>query len=1013
MEGMDIAIVGMAGRFPGARDLDEFWRNLRDGVESISFFSRRELEAAGIDPDLLSQPNYVPAAGVLEDVDLFDAPFFGFNAREAEITDPQQRVFLECAWEALEDAGYDSEKYDGSIGVFAGTGMNTYLFNLYANRQLMDLVGNLPVMVGNDKDFLATRVSYKLNLKGPSLTVQTACSTSLAAVHVACQNLLSYHCDVALAGGVSFGIRKEGYLYQAEGIFSPDGHCRAFDAEAAGTVPGGGVGAVVLKRLADALADRDHVRAVIRGSAFNNDGSSKIGYTAPSVGAQAEAVAMAHAVASVEPDTITYLEAHGTGTPLGDPIEVTALTKAFRAGTDRNGFCAIGSVKTNVGHLNTAAGIAGLIKTILALEHRELPPSLHFRVPNPAIDFASSPFHVNTALTEWRTRGTPLRAAVNSLGLGGTNVHVVLEEAPGAAAPGPSTPWQLVTLSARTDSALEAMTSRLAGHLREHPGLDLADVAYTLHVGRWDLGARRAVVCRDAEDAAAALAPPDPRRVLSGFHAGGDRPVVFMFPGGGAQHAGMGLELYRFQPAFREVVDTCAGLLWPRLGIDLRELVYTGDAPHELERPSLGLPALFVTEYALARLWESWGVHPHAMAGHSLGEYVAACLAGVVSLEDALAMVTERGRLFEELPEGAMLSVALGEEEVSPLLEDGLSLAAVNGPSLCVLAGRVAAVERAERALAARDVPSRRLRIDVAAHSEMVEPILGRFAELVATLDLGAPGIPYLSNVTGTWITEAQARAPGYWVEHLRRTVRFSDDARELFREPGQVLLEVGPGQTLASLVGQHPDRAPEQAVVASMRHPQDERSDLEVLQGALGQLWLAGARPDWRAHHAGERRRRTPLPTYPFERQRYWVGPGAEPSATYRGHHAELAHHPRPDLRQTPYVAPRDELEAGIAAIWRELFGVTELGIHDNFFELRGNSLMALRATSRVRSAFEVDLPLRSFFQAPTVADLAALVRTLQARPGGDRRRQTQREAETRLEQIVEEVERPGGSRS
>jgi phthiocerol/phenolphthiocerol synthesis type-I polyketide synthase E len=1008
VEGMEIAVVGMAGRFPGARNVAELWRNLRAGVESVSFFSEAELEASGVDLDLLRQPNYVRAAGWLEDVDLFDASFFGFNAREAEITDPQQRVFLECAWEALEDAGCDPEKHEGSIGVYAGCGLSAYLFDLYANRRLMELVGNLPVTVGNDKDFLASRVSYKLNLTGPALAVQTACSTSLAAVHVACQELLAYQCDTALAGGVSFGIRKEGYLYQAEGIFSPDGHCRAFDAEAAGTVPGGGVGAVVLKRLADALAGGDHVRAVIKGSALNNDGSSKIGYTAPSVGGQADAVAMAHAAAGVAPDTITYLEAHGTGTPLGDPIEVTALTRAFRAGTDRTGFCAIGSVKTNVGHLNAAAGIAGLIKTVLALEHRELPPSLHFRTPNPAIDFAGSPFSVNTALTPWEAGGRPRRAAVNSVGLGGTNVHVVLEEAPAVAASPASRPWQLLVLSARTETALEAVTSRLAGHLRERPGLGLADVAGTLQAGRWELACRRVAVCRDLEDAAEMLASPDRGRLRSSSAASGDPPVVFLFPGGGAQHAGMGSELYRLEPAFRAAVDRCAGRLAPRLGLDIRDAVRgeRGGLAGQLARPSVGLPALFATEYALAALWASWGIRPSAMAGHSLGEYVAACLADVLSLEDALALVAERGRLFEELPAGAMLGVALTEAEVAPLLGDGLSLAAVNGPAHCVLSGQAAAVHRAERALTARGVECRRLQIEVAAHSEMVRPILDRFADFVATLELRAPRVPYLSNVTGTWVTEEQARDPGCWAAHLRQTVRFSENARELFAEPDRVLLEVGPGRTLASLVGRHPDRPGAQAVVASMRHPDDARSDREVLLEALGRLWLAGARPDWSACHGGERPRRTPLPTYPFERRRYWVGPGAEPASAHRGHHAELARHPRPDLGQVSYAAPGDELEAGIAAIWRDLFGIEELGVHDNFFELNGNSLMALRATSRVRDAFQVDLPLRSFFQAPTVADLAALVRALRAQPDDDRRRRTQRKDEARLARIVEDAE-------
>ncbi|HVR95936.1 MAG TPA: type I polyketide synthase, partial [Thermoanaerobaculia bacterium] len=662
-----VAIVGMACRFPGAADVHEFWRNLRDGVESISTFSDEELLAAGVDPALLRDPSYVRAGGVVADSELFDAAFFDFNPREAEILDPQQRLFLECAWTALEAAGYGAGD-DRPVAVFAGASFNTYvLYNLYGRRELIETVGWFQSVIGNDKDFLASRVAYKLNLRGPAVTVQTACSTSLVAVHLACQGLLGCQFDMALAGGVSvFSPAKAGYLYQEGEIRSPDGHCRAFDARARGTVGGTGAGIVVLKRLEDALADGDHIHAVIRGTAINNDGSDKVGYSAPGVAGQAEVIQLAQEVAGVAAGEITYVEAHGSGTELGDRVEVAALTEAFRATTSRRGFCALGSVKTNIGHLDVAAGVAGLIKTVLALEHRLIPPSLHFETPNPAIDFGSSPFQVNARLADWAAE-SPRRAGVSSFGLGGTNAHAVLEEAP---APEPHIasprPWHLFVLSARTTTALDAATANLAGCLRSRPGLDPAGVAFTLRAGRRRFRHRRFVVTSSLEDAAAALEARDPRRLLTAERDAKAPAVVFMLPGGGAQHPDMARGLYAGEPVFRAEVDRGAEILALHLGLDLRTLMYPPPEQREtaagqLRRPSLGLPALFLTEYALARLWISWGIRPVALIGHSMGEYVAACLAGVFSLADALSLVLVRGRLFEKLPRGAMLGVSLSE----------------------------------------------------------------------------------------------------------------------------------------------------------------------------------------------------------------------------------------------------------------------------------------------------------------------------------------------------------------
>jgi acyl transferase domain-containing protein/acyl carrier protein len=892
----DVAIIGMSGRFPGAADLDAFWRNLRAGVESITFFADEELAALGVDPAAFRAPHFVKASPIIEDIDCFDAAFFGYAPREAELLDPQQRIFLECAVAAIEDAGYHTAADIGMSGVFAGMSLSTYLlFNVLTSPNFKDLEDSFQVMLSNDKDFLSTRVSYHLDLKGPSIDVQSGCSTSLVAVHLACQSLLSYQCDLALAGGVSVNVpQRTGYFYQEGGICSPDGHCRAFDAQAQGTLFGSGVGVVVLKRLDEALADRDQIYAVIKGSAINNDGALKVGYTAPSVAGQAEVIARAQSIAEIAPDTISYVETHGTATALGDPMELTALTQVFRAGTNRRGFCAIGSVKTNIGHLDAAAGVAGLIKTVLALTHQELPPSLHFQTPNPAIDFASTPFYVNSALAPWPAGATPRRAGVSSFGIGGTNAHVILEEAPPIAQSGASRPWQLLVLAAQTPTALERATENLAAYLRQHPDASLADVAYTLQVGRRAFGYRRALVCRDQADALTCLETLDPQRVFSVYQDATEQPVAFMFPGGGAQYIAMGRGLYQSEPSFRETIDECAELLLPQLGVDLRELLYPRDEGRrtndELEpssglrpaseqsraltRTSLALPALFAVEYAMAQLWIGWGVRPAALIGHSLGEYIAACIAGVFSLEDALALVALRGRLMEELPQGAMLSLALPEAEVRPLLGARLALAAINGPAQCVVSGPSDAIDALAAALAEQELEFRRLQIDVAAHSELVAPILARFEQAVRRFRLHAPAIPFVSNVSGTWISADEATDPAYWRRHLRETVQFGDGLQTLLRELQPVLLEVGPGQTLSTLAKLQSANTPARAVLSSIRHPYDRQPDLAFLLTTAGKLWLAGVAIDWPLLYAHEQRRRIALPTYPFERQRYWITP-------------------------------------------------------------------------------------------------------------------------------------------
>ena len=869
---LSIAIIGMAGRFPGASSIEAFWQNLANGVESITTLTDDELLAAGVSPKLLSNPRYVRARARLDGVADFDASFFGMSPREASTTDPQHRVFLEHAWEALEHAGIDPARFQGSIGVYGGAGADGYLLHhLAPNRPLMESLGALSPVIGNDKDHLTTRVAYKLDLRGPSITVQTACSTSLVAVQLACQALLGYQCDAALAGGVSIGFpRGTGHLHQPGNILSPDGHCRAFDAAAQGTVAGDGAGVVVLRRLADALAAGDPILAVILGTAVNNDGSAKVGYTAPSVDGQAEVIAMAHAVAGINAESISYVEAHGTGTALGDPIEVAALTQAFRAGTDAQGFCGLGSLKPNIGHLNTAAGVASLIKTVLALHHESLPPSLHFQVPNPAIDFASSPFVVNAARTPWPRAAAPRRAGVSSFGFGGTNAHVVLEEAPLPPAAGPSRPLQLLVLSARTPAALEAATANLATHLERHPEQSLADVAHTLESGRRAFTHRRVVLAPSSSGAAAALR--DPARASTGETEPGAEPeIAFLFPGQGAQHPGMGADLYHGEPVYRAVVDECAAILAPLLGLDIRRVIHDSNYCHEngaaadLTATALAQPALFVTEMALARLWISFGVRPAAMIGHSLGEYTAACLAGVFSLPDALTLVAARGRLMATAAPGVMLSIDLAEADVRPWLGESLSLAALNGPASVVVSGAEAAIAHLEARLAQRGAVSRRLRTSHAFHSASMDPLLAAFTAEVRKVRLHAPQIPYLSSVTGAFITAAEATDPAYWARHLRATVRFSPGLPAIAE--GRTLLEVGPGRALTALARQHGLTA-----IPTLGGAGARASDLEALLGALGELWISGARVDWSGVRAGETRRRVHLPTYPFERQRHWI---------------------------------------------------------------------------------------------------------------------------------------------
>uniref|UniRef100_UPI0025DCC49E type I polyketide synthase n=1 Tax=Nevskia sp. TaxID=1929292 RepID=UPI0025DCC49E len=1001
-----IAIVGMALRLPGADSgcdtVDQFWQNLVAGRESITRFSPAELEDA-FDAETRAASNFVAARPILRGIENFDAEFFGMYAKEAELTDPQHRVLLECAWEALEHAGLDPARFSGNIGVFAGSSINTYFLRHVMNdrQKIAEFtsgyqVSQYPQLLGAGHDFTATRIAYKFDLKGPAINLNSACSTSLLAVAQACQSLMLYQSDAALAGGVSISLpQKRGYQHLEGGMASADGHCKSFDADATGTVFGSGAGMVLLKRLEDAIADGDTVYGVIRGCGVNNDGAGKVGFTAPSVEGQADCIEMAHAQAGVDPRSISYVECHGTATPLGDPIEIAGLTRAFRAATEDSQFCRIGSVKSNIGHLDAAAGVSGLIKTALALHNKQIPASLHYTRPNPQIDFVSTPFFVNTALTPWQADG-PLRAGVSAFGVGGTNVHVVVEEAPAEARSAAENGPQLFVLSARNAAALAATRENLATFLRANPDARLDDVAHTLQVGRRGFDHRCAFVASTIGQALTRLEGGEPARVAMGVKPAQPSPIVFMFPGQGAQYPDMGAGLYAAEAVFRDAVDQCAALLQPHLGLDLRSLLYpktdTENAAKALMSTLAAQPAIFTIEYATAQLWLSRGIAPAAMIGHSIGEFVAATLAGVMALEDALAIVAARGRLMGELPGGAMLSVRLPEAEVLPLLNDKLAIAAINGPSLCVVSGPFEAIEAFETLLTARGSIHRRLHTSHAFHSAMVEPIVAPLREVVAKAALSAPTIPYVSCVTGTWITAEQATSPDYWARHARVAVRFADGLATVAAEGTPLLLEVGPGNVLTTLATQI-TKGRGLSITASLPDAEREIADTDTLLAALAKLWIAGHNPDWRALHVSPRKR-IALPTYPFQRSRHWIDAPSAPDAATVAARAPAASIAVAALAVPSFVslAPQDapvttlatadahfdSTRATVVAILEDLSGETPPVDEPNltFLEMGFDSLFLTQVAQRIQAKLKVKITFRQLLG--DYATIPALVQFL-----------------------------------
>ncbi len=884
--GQGIAIIGMAGRFPGANSVEALWEKICEGADCLHYSTDEELKAAGISDWQIKDPEFVRVSGYLEDAAQFDAQFFGFSAHDAALIDPQHRVFLECAWQAFEDAGYDPAECGSGVAVFAGGSINGYRRQEFSPQ--LDTATLLGVIVGTERDFLATRVAYKLNLTGPAATVQTACSTSLVAVQMACESILNGNATMAIAGGVSITFPQgSGYIYQPGMILSPDGQCRAFDIKAAGTTMGRGAGAVLLKPLDAAIRDRDQIYAVIRGVAINNDGANKGGYTAPGVKGQSEVIRRSMKMAGFAPSTVKYVEAHGTGTEVGDSIEIAALTAAFSEAEVEQGSCTVSSLKPNIGHLDAAAGVANLIKASMALRHRVLPGVRHYETPNPELNLESSPFRISSVATRY-TDDAPFRAGVSSFGIGGTNVHVSLEEwqekpvddrASALNENGHRAPAipQVFPLSVNSDAALAAHRLRLADHLEAHPGQSLEDVAFTLQKGRRLFTHRYFATATDREELVEELRQP--ARLKSQSHVTSTKgpEVYFLFPGQGAQYVNMGRGLYETDAVFQETIDKCCKILEYILKFDLRTLLFPEPGQEEeatarLRQAAITPAALVVLEYALAQRLLATGVRPTAMLGHSLGQYLAATIAGVFKLEDVLLLVAERGRLVQSMPTGNMLALSLSEEDVLRQLPGDLSIAAINAPKQIIVSGPTDSIQRFAASMAGQRVACQLLPTSHAFHSAMLDPITIKAAEIVRKFELSKPTIPFLSNLTGTWITDEEATSPEYWAEHQRRAVRFADNLEKLTARGAGVLIEVGPGETLTGLAKSAARGNKDIRLVSTTRRAVSQSSDREHWLQTLGQLWLAGVPLDWDAVHGDRRPHRTSLPTYPFERQHYWI---------------------------------------------------------------------------------------------------------------------------------------------
>ena len=977
-----IAVIGMAVQLPGAKNISEFWDNLKTGRDVSKVFTNEELIAAGVSPEMFNDPDYVRRGMPLEDADCFDATFFGYHPKEAALMDPQHRIYLQTAYAALQDAGIDPENHEQRIGVFGGIARNTYLVNnIITHPNYFKSVDDFQLGITLEKDFPATRVAYKLNLKGPAINIQTACSSSGVALHLACQSIRNGDCEVAIVGGGRIQPPFAGHLHKEGHALSPDGYCRTFDADANGMVRGNGMSFIIIKKMKTAIEDQDQVHGLIRATAINNDGQDKIGFTAPGIAGQSTAIMDAYRRAEIDPNTISYVECHGTGTPIGDPVELAGLTTAFKSFTDKKQFCAVGSVKTNVGHLDAGACITGIVKTLLSLKHEQLPPSLHYHTPNPQINFKDSPFYVNDKLSEWKRGDHPRRAGVSSFGLGGTNAHIVLEEAPVIKRNSSARSRQLITLSAKTSEALSEMETDLLLYLKRNSEAHIGSVAATLQLGRSDFKHRTSLVGESFAELVNILEERDPVRIFS-QSVEAPKKIVFMFPGGGSQHTNMGKDLYREEAVFRQTVNECLALLKNKYQLDFKNILYPDhDRIEPILDPLAGITLLFTVEYATAKLLMSWGIQPTAMIGHSLGEYTAATLSGLISLEAAMGMVATRGKLFLELEEGGMLSIGMTPEELEPYLTKEIDFAAINKPNQVVVSGSTTAIDQLKNKLTAAEIHATRPHIKVAAHSRMIDQILPAFEKYLETVEFGELTIPVMSNVCGNWMQIAEAGKPEYWLSHLRQTVNFSDGIRHMLAMENTILLEVGPGQTLSTFARQHPDRKQETPVFASLKHPKETIDDQAFLLKNIGRLWLSGATINWKSFNQYYPLPRISLPTYPFAKQRHWLKAKPLSGISETASYAAMSSVSETNLttqQNTKQMERKDLLLEKIKDIFHDLSGISveQMDIYASFLELGFDSLFLTQATSKIKKAFKIKLSFRQLFEeAPNIDTLAKYV--------------------------------------
>lgn len=994
----------MSGRFAKAKNVNEYWANLLEGKECVTFFSDDELIKAGITKDKLAAENYVKAKPYLEDIDKFDADFFKINSREASLMDPQHRIFLECAYEALEDSGYMSDKFHGDIGLFAGCDTNTYLLNNVITNN-PDIIEEDPLEVKmNDKDYLCTRVAYKLNLTGPAVMVQSACSTSFAAIHMASESILSGECDMALAGAISLTLpAKKGYFYKPGGVVSKNGHCKAFDKDADGTVYGDGVGVLVLKRLSDAIEDNDNIYAIIKGSVINNDGADRSGFTAPGLKGQSKVITDTLEACGVDPKTISYVETHGTGTSLGDAIEIQGLTEAYQKYTKEKQFCAIGSNKPNIGHISTASGMASIIKVALALKNEVIPKTINYQQANEKIDFKNSPFYVNVTSKSWKRSKNPRRAGISAFGLGGTNAHLILEEAPLAAEEkDEKEEYLMFNLSAKTSNALKDYEERLAQYIKKEP--DLSSAAYTLQNYRKAYKYRSVVIGKNREEIEQALKE---RKANYESDLSQDRQVVFMFPGVGEEYEGMLKELYDKQPLFKKHFLKCAHIIKEKFDFDIvnellaskenntnsntnmmRNIFHSDNTRIENFRKIQYIYVLnFSIEYAIAKFLIEIGIKPHKMIGYSIGEYVAACLAGVFTLEDTIYLLYIRGKLIEELPTGSMLSVMLPVEKLQPIIGDSLSISAIDSSKITVVGGEVDEITALQKKLLSEGIASKQIKTSHAFHSKMMIPALDKYRDILAKVSKKPPKVKFISNITGKYITDEEAVSSEYWCNHMLKTVQFAKGIKTILADNEEdIFVEAGIGNTLSTFVLQDSVNLVKK-VVAVTKTYYEKVSDIEKVYRAIARLWVLGVEVDWQKFFGDKKHKKISVPTYPFEKKSYWIEGNIKKLSSMilnnyvdidnkneaKANRMELNREDIKSLYKSPVTPTQDK----VLEIFKDTLGYDNLGVEDNFFEIGGNSLLAINVNFQVVKKFNVEIPLELFYNEPTVTFIADYIDT------------------------------------